>query len=435
MRVTILHTNDIHGRVEGLARVATLVERIREETPHRVIYVDAGDVEETTTRLSNLTKGVAMHRLLSAAGCEVSVVGNAVWLRYGPQVIPDQARAASYPLLLANLTPVEGVQDTALIDGVGFVGVTDPFLSFLGGEIDYGIRPTDEVEAVLRGARELRAQGARLVVCLSHLGYSRVAGNRDVATIDPELAEQVQGEVDVIVGAHSHDLLPEGDRVGSVLVTQAGSFAEYLGRIDVLGGEITATVIPIGEDVPLHPRVLEATAAAEADLDASLDEVVAELEEPLDAQWIAEMLRERMGAEIGLATSAVVLDHPLGAGPLRRGALWEACHSTANPAVTELSGSQLAHMLEKGNDPDFQQETDRPLRGRPRGPLHVSGVASGLEPDRTHVVAATDYELEDYGRLIEPDWRLDVRYDFPTIIREAIEERLAGAAKRAIRTR
>lgn len=51
--VTLLHTNDIHGRIEGLARVATLVERIREETPHRLIYVDAGDVEETTTRLAS----------------------------------------------------------------------------------------------------------------------------------------------------------------------------------------------------------------------------------------------------------------------------------------------------------------------------------------------------------------------------------------------
>src|SRR5690242_21825703 len=124
MRVTLLHTNDIHGQVDGLARVATLVERIREESSHRVIYVDGGDVEETTTRLSNLTKGVAMHRLLSAAGCEVAVVGNAAWLRYGPQVIADQARAAAYPLLLANLAPIEGVRPTALIDGVGFVGVT-----------------------------------------------------------------------------------------------------------------------------------------------------------------------------------------------------------------------------------------------------------------------------------------------------------------------
>jgi 2',3'-cyclic-nucleotide 2'-phosphodiesterase (5'-nucleotidase family) len=423
VRVTILHTNDIHGRIDGLARIATLVERIRAETPHRVIYVDAGDVEESTTRLSNLTKGVAMHRLLSAAGCEVSVVGNAVWLRYGPQVIPDQARAAGYPLLLANLSPVDGVQPTALIDGVGFVGVTDPFHSFLDTGV-YGIEVTDEVEAVRRGARELREQGAELVVCLSHLGYANEEEGYP-SVLDPELAEQVQGEVDLIIGAHTHHLLPEGHRVGSVTIAQAGSHAEHLGRVDVIDGELRVSMIEVGEDLPEHPMVLAAIAAAEADLDASLDEVIADLEQPLDAQWIAEMLRERMGAEVGIATSAVVLDEPLPPGPLRRRDLWEVCHSTANPAVVELTGAQLSHMIERGNDAQFRQTTDNPLRGKPRGPLHVAGDVSALEPDRAYRVAATDYELERYGRLVEDDWQLSIRYDFPTIIREAVEERLA----------
>jgi 2',3'-cyclic-nucleotide 2'-phosphodiesterase (5'-nucleotidase family) len=432
VRVTILHTNDIHGRVEGLARVATLVERIREETPHRVVYVDAGDVEETTTRLSNLTKGVAMHRLLSAAGCEVAVVGNAAWLRYGPQVIADQARAASYPLLLANLSPIEGVERTALIDGVGFVGVTDPFYSFLENGL-YGIEVSDEVEAVRLGARELREQGAELVVCLSHLGYAIDAASYPSA-LDPQLAERVQGEVDVIVGAHTHHLLPDGARVGNVTIAQAGSFAEHLGRVDVLDGEIHVSTIAIGEDVPQHPAVLAAMAEAEADLDTSLDEVLAELETPLDAQWVAEMLRERMGAEVGLATSAVVFDAALPPGPLRRRDLWEVCHSTANPAVVELTGAQLAHMIERGNDAQFQQTTDNPLRGKPRGPLHVAGLDS-VDPGRTYVVAATDYELERYGRLVEDDWQLSIRYDFPTIIREAIEERLAGEGRAATPTR
>ncbi|HJU36035.1 MAG TPA: metallophosphoesterase [Gaiellaceae bacterium] len=432
MRVTILHTNDIHGRVEGLARVATLVERIRDETPHRVIYVDAGDVEETTTRLSNLTKGVAMHRLLSAAGCEVATVGNAAWLRYGPQVIADQARAASYPLLLANLSPVDGVQPTALIDGVGFVGVTDPFQSFLDAGV-YSIDVADEVETVRRWARELRSQGAELVVCLSHLGYA--TDESYASALDPELAEQVQGEVDVIVGAHTHHLLPEGDRVGSVTITQAGCYAEHLGRIDVIDGEIRVSTIQVGEDVPRHPAVLAEVAAAEADLDASLDEVLADLDEPLDAQWIAGMLRERMGAEVGLATSAVVLDEPLPPGPLRRRDLWEVCHSTANPAVVELTGAQLAHMIERGNDAQFQQTTDNPLRGRPRGPLHVAGETGNLHPERIYVVAATDYELGRYGRLVEDDWELSVRYDFPTIVREAVEERLARDSKSATPTR
>jgi hypothetical protein len=42
------------------------------------------------------------------------------------------------------------------------------------------------------------------------------------------------------------------------------------------------------------------------------------------------------------------------------------------------------------------------------------------------VVAATDFELEPYGELIREDWTLRVRYDFPTIIREAIEQQLAA---------
>jgi 2',3'-cyclic-nucleotide 2'-phosphodiesterase (5'-nucleotidase family) len=272
LRVTLLHTNDIHGQVDGLARVATLVERIREETPHRVIYVDAGDVEETTTRLSNLTKGVAMHRLLSAAGCEAAAVGNAVWLRYGPQVVADQARVATYPLLLANLAPVAGTRPTAMIDGVGFVGVTDPFYSFLKSGV-YGIEATNEVDEVRRGAKELRAQGAELVVCLSHLGYATEADTYPSA-LDPELAAQVEGDVDVIIGAHTHHLLPEGDRVGSVAIAQAGSHAKHLGRVDVVDGEIRCSTIEVSDDVPPHPRVLQAMADAEADLDASLDEVI-----------------------------------------------------------------------------------------------------------------------------------------------------------------
>ena len=194
----------------------------------------------------------------------------------------------------------------------------------------------------------------------------------------------------------------------------------------MVDGEIRVSVLEVGEDVPQHPAVLEEVAAAEADLDASLYELLADLDDPLDGQWVAEMLRLRMDAEVGLATSAVVLDRPLPAGPLRRRDLWEACHSTANPAVVELTGAQLAHMIERGNDARFQKTTDNPLRGRPRGPLHVAGEAGNLDPERTYVVAATDYELERYGRLVEDDWQLSIRYDFPTIIREAIEERLAS---------
>ena len=87
-RLLLVHTNDIHGRVEGLSRIATIIERVRAENPDAAVaYVDVGDVEETKNRLSNLTKGAALHRLLHVAGCRAVAVGNGSVLRYGHQVL------------------------------------------------------------------------------------------------------------------------------------------------------------------------------------------------------------------------------------------------------------------------------------------------------------------------------------------------------------
>ena len=426
-RLVLLHTNDLHGRIDALGRVATMVQRIRkEERDATVIYADAGDIEETTTRLSNLTKGVAMHRLLSAADCDVACVGNAAWLRYGPQVIAEHARVARYPLLLANLRPVPGAVATALIEDVGFVGVTDPFRDFLESGFDYGVEALDEVEVVRAGSRELRAQGAGLVVCLSHLGLNAFPGGTEPAFSDRQLAEALHGEVDLVLGGHTHDLLPQGEWVGDVLVAQAGEYGEHLGRIDANGKTFQATVLAVPEDMPVHPKVVAEVERSEADLAASLDEVLAELDRPLDARWIAEMIQERMGAEVALVTPANVLDRVLPPGPLRRRELWDACHSTANPGVVELTGVQLRRLIEKGTDPEFQRTTSRPLRGKSRGRLEVVGEPEEIDAARTYVVAATDFELERYGGMVEDGWNLRIRYDFPTIVREAVEERLLG---------
>src|SRR6266568_4847367 len=117
----LLHSNDLHGRVEALARIATLVEQTREENPGMpVVYVDAGDSEESSIRLSNLTKGVAMHQLLEFAGCAAATIGNGGLHRYSQTILKDYAKAVHYPHLLANLRNLdgslfEGAQATALL--------------------------------------------------------------------------------------------------------------------------------------------------------------------------------------------------------------------------------------------------------------------------------------------------------------------------------
>ena len=213
--------------------------------------------------------------------------------------------------------------------------------------------------------------------------------------------------------------------MGDVLIAQAEAFGQHLGRIDINDVEMRASVIPVTGDITPDPAVLEAAALAEAQLDSSLNQVIAQLDRPLDAAWIANMLRERMNAEVGLATSGAALDRPLPPGPLRRGDLWEACHSTGNPGVVPMTGEQLLHVIERGSDPAFQRTTARPLRGRLRGPLHVAGPQR-INPGESYLVAGTDWELDAYGGMVEQAWNLHVRYDFPIILREAVEEHLQG---------
>ena len=425
-RLVLLHTNDIHGRIEGLARVATLVEGIRAEESAPVLYLDGGDVEETTVRLSSLTKGAALHRILSAAGCDVATVGNAVWLRYGPQALAENAAAADYPLLLANLVPVEGVLPSVVLNAgdwrVGVIGVTDDFAGVFG-DFDFGMRSLPVVPLVRELARNLRAGGADLVVVLSHLGWRSPPERGDILT-DRALAEELQDEIDLVIGAHSHDLLPEGEWVGRVLVAQAGAYAEHLGRIEVRDDGMSATVLPVGAGVPLHPAVLATAERAERELEAHLDELIAELDRPLDAAFVADVFRQRFDADVGLAVEFATLDEPIPAGPLRRGDLWAVCHSSGNPGVVELSGAQLRELLERGATPEFQNEAPNALRGRPQGRLFAVG-ADEIDPKRTYRVAGSDWELGVLSGLADPEWGLSPDYDFPTIVREAVEEHLA----------
>lgn len=419
MRLTILHTNDIHGRQERIAQIAAIVRREKETSPHRVLYLDAGDVEETTNRLSSATKGTAMHRLLSLTTCDAATVGNACWLRYGPGVLADHARAASYPLLLANFTGIEGPVPSVLLDGVGVFGLTAPFQG-MADDVPWGFERADILETARACARDLRARGAEIVVLLSHLGLDVPAEPWD----DRSLAPELRGLVDVIVGAHTHDLLPDGEVIGGVLVTQAGCYGEHIGRIEIDGEWIGARVDRIPDELQPDPAIAEEAAAIEREIEAMLAEPIGEIDVLLDAEFVARVLRDRMQAEVGLFSEGQTLG-VVPPGELTRGLLWGFTDSPANPGVTQMSGAQLIDLIARANAPEMQRDTPTPLRGRARGRLAFVGPAE-LRPERRYVVAATDWELEPYGGHALPQWNLRVSYDFPIIVREVVEEHLRG---------
>ncbi|HYN87301.1 MAG TPA: 5'-nucleotidase C-terminal domain-containing protein, partial [Ardenticatenaceae bacterium] len=399
-----------------------------------------------SNRLSNLTKGAAIHRLLGAAGCDAAAVGNAALPRYGPQVLAEHATAARYPLLLANVrtrdgAPLAGVQLTSLFAldtiQVGIIGVTAPVDSY-SAPFDLQLLPPLAIVRELAAA--LRQDGADVVILLSHLGLEA----------DRELAAGLQEDVALIVGGHSHDLLPEGERLGRVWIVQAGAFAEHLGRVDLAWNgqhfEIErARVAAVPQETPLASAVTREVAAIEREVNRFLGDVVGELAQPLDfatdrecgvANLMADVLRERMGAEVAVVAAGQAFTGPLPAGPLRRVTLWDACPSPANPGVVAMAGAQFRALVARGLDPEFAADRPAPLRGQARGLIHLSGalVRDGellvdgqpLDPERVYRVAGSDWEFEGYGGYADPTWQLQPRYDVPIILRETLEVYLAA---------
>jgi 2',3'-cyclic-nucleotide 2'-phosphodiesterase (5'-nucleotidase family) len=289
----ILHTNDIHARIEALARIGTLVARIRADNPDvPVLYFDAGDVEDPGLWLSHITRGRALHRLLGKAGCDAYAVGNGMFF-YGPNVLAGPAERAPFPMLLANMRVdggayLPGVQPTATFEvgslRLGVVGVTDDPPVF---EERMGVQMPEAAGVVREQAARLRAEGVEAVIVLSHMGMDHDWGLGS----DPLLAQALQGVVPLIIGGHSHTLLPEGERIGDVVIAQAGCYGEYLGRIDLTwdGSALqidSVSVMPVPEDIPPSPEVLAELARIRQEIPP---------------------LRRRLGATVGFSMASLFL--------------------------------------------------------------------------------------------------------------------------------
>lgn len=444
-RCILLHSNDIHGQVDALARIATPVKQIRTENPAiPILYLDAGDIEESVNRISNLTRGIGMHRLLSVAGCQAATIGNGGVLRYGFEVLAEYHAVARYPLLMANIRQPDGslpqgVQATAMLQAdtikLGLIGITGNL--FHAYTDRFGMFELPTLPLVQELVSQLCQQGADAVILLSHMSLTR----------DRQLATDLQEEVPLIIGAHSHDLLPDGERVGKVMIAQAGWFGHYLGRLDLcwIGKQLhveCASVIAVGSEIAPDSAVLAEIEKIGEEIAPYLNTIVGKLAEPLEvasdreckaANMLADALRARMRADVGLAVAACA--GPLPHGFLRRETLLEAFHLARKPCVTFMTGAQLRLVITRGQGRAFAATSQRALRCDKRGLLHLSGasIRSGqifvgeqpLEAERIYRVAGGDQEISHYGGYVEKAWNLSISYETATTLSDAVEAYLA----------
>lgn len=253
-KLTILHTNDQHSRIEpfdssytknpdqgGFARRASLIQQIRNQESN-VLLLDSGDIFQGTPYF-NFFGGELEFKLMSMMKYDASTMGNHDFdngLDGFLKVLPN----AKFPFICSNYdfknTVLDGKTSQYKIfnkDGikVGIFGVGIQ-LEGLVGKKQYGETVYSDPVDVAQHYSNLLKNDLKcdLVICLSHIGYDYRDEPNKIS--DKILAARTEN-IDIILGGHTHTFLPEPqtytNRQGkNVLVNQVGWAGLLLGRID-----------------------------------------------------------------------------------------------------------------------------------------------------------------------------------------------------------
>ena len=252
LRLTVLHTNDMHSRIEpfpstdrqwpglgGMARRAALIQEIRAAEPN-VLLLDAGDVFQGTPYF-NFFGGEVEFKLMSQMRYDAATLGNHDFDN-GLDGLLRQLPHTNFPFLVANYdftkTPLVGrFQPYKVFDKQGIrVGVFGLGIELSGLVADKNFGETayrDPVATARQMVTQLRGpEKCDFVICLSHLGYKYESAKLD----DRKLAAQVAG-LDLILGGHTHTFLDAPEAVTgpdgrAALINQVGWSGINLGRLD-----------------------------------------------------------------------------------------------------------------------------------------------------------------------------------------------------------
>ena len=225
-KTVILHTNDVHGAVNGYACIAAL-KADYEAKGAEVILVDAGDFSQGTTYVS-VTKGADAVTMMNAAGYDVVTLGNHEF-DYGYAQLKENMSKAKFKVVCADVfnengTPIFDANYTYTTKSgvkVGFFGMETPEtqtkanpalikgLTFATGDA-FTKAAADQVAAL---------KDADVVICLAHLGID--AESAPYRSTD--LYAAVKG-IDFIIDGHSHTVMTKGEN-GEPIQSTGTAFA------------------------------------------------------------------------------------------------------------------------------------------------------------------------------------------------------------------
>lgn len=246
-KITIYHTNDIHSHLTYWPRIARYLSEEKQkkiEANETVFVFDCGDATDRMHPLTEATNGKAIASLLHEGSYDAITIGNNEGIGNTKEQLNNLFTESEYDVVVSNLldkdtgSRPDWAKKIVLLETVnnkklGLIGCTIPLpLSYesLGWEIQ------DPIETITELIQEYKEEVDGFIF-LSHLG---LGSDREIASLFPEIL--------VILGGHTHHLLPEGEKVENTLIAGAGKFGTHIGKVTMVldrsySGEITAEII------------------------------------------------------------------------------------------------------------------------------------------------------------------------------------------------
>ena len=210
-KTIILHSNDVHGQLDGYACMAALRTQFLDAGASNVLLVDAGDFSQGSPYVS-VSKGATAIEMMNAAGYDVVTLGNHEF-DYGYAQLMENLKSASFTTLCCNVYLDEtgepilpGSCVTELPNGlkIGFIGVETPETATkvnpgLISEISFAT--FDDLYAAAQMAVDEVKDKCDIVIALTHLGMEPEGALNGYRSAD--LLDKVTG-IDFVIDGHAH---------------------------------------------------------------------------------------------------------------------------------------------------------------------------------------------------------------------------------------
>lgn len=414
------------GKLGGFAHLKTLIDRLRSDVgTGRSMLLDGGDLWQGTG-LANTLQGADMVEAANLLGIE-AMTGH--WeFTYGEKSLRDNLGRFKGEFLAQNvfLTEEAAFNDAKAFDPasgrvfkpamikeigghrVGVIGQAFPYVPIahpkrFTPDWTFGIRD-EELQKLVNTLRSSDKVDA--VVLLSHNGMD----------VDLKLASKVSG-IDVILGGHTHDAVPQPIPVanagGTTLVTNAGSNGKFLGVLDLelAKGKVSDARYRL---LPVFSELLKPDAAMQALIEkirAPYADAYAEKIATADRllyrrgnfggtvdQLLCDALRGEFDAEIALSPgfrwgTSVLPGQPV----TMEDVLTETAITYPETYQLSMTGSQIKDVLEDVCDNLFNAD---PYHQQGGDMVRIGGVSYACAPAEPVGRRISDLKL-DSGRAVE----------------------------------